>query len=248
MGNTSASKGRFALLAIACALVCACALIIAPGRAMAINLMAGEQVVSGSEAPTISSAVSGSAGELTVMISRAYSDTEAVECQVALDAGFTNQVKSDASASLVKQFAGLKQGKTYYVRARECMSYNGQLYFTTWSDTVKAKVAISNAKSKIKGTWKIVKSTDPSTNSRIQHNKRISKKLKATLTFSKNGTIVLKDYDKKKYKLSSSWGKWAALSNTSGQTVYEGIKIGSIKVKGKTLTIQLGKVKYTCKK
>ena len=59
---------------------------------------------------------------------------------------------------------------------------------------------------------------------------------------------MFKDYNKKTYKLSKSWGKWVALSKKKGQTVDAGVKSADISVKGKTLIVKKGNMKIVCKK
>ena len=117
---------------------------------------------------------------------------------------------------------------------------------------------IKASKSKIKGKWKLKKASGynaSSTNSHIQILKRFHKK--HTITFKKNGNAVEKDWYGVNCRLSSKTKyKWIAVSKTKGYLVstsgtLNGRVIGTIKVKGKKLTLTArgtSTIKWTFKK
>ena len=92
---------------------------------------------------------------------------------------------------------------------------------------------IPQKKSKIAGTWKLLKSSMASTNQIIKHNKSISSKAKCTISFKKNGSMILKDFDG---SVNKSY-RWVAISKKGGYLVYQGMLIAPIKVKGKQLKL-----------
>lgn len=251
MERTLSFKG----LAVSFATLFACIIMglwaIAPQQAYAAELVAGgvvdESVVDESvPGPEISSVASCSTGKLTVIF-KAYSDIEGYECQIARNGSFNNPVTLESTSTKVV-ISNLAKGKKYYVRARAYATVDGVLTYSAWSGKKSAKVAIKNKKTKIKGVWKLTGSNIPSLSSTIKYNKRISSKAKATLTFKPNGKIILTDYNKKKYNLTSTWGKWLAVSKTSGYTVLSDTKNATIKVKGKKLTLKSGSNKIYCKR
>lgn len=106
--------------------------------------------------------------------------------------------------------------------------------------TVKYKAS----KSKIKGKWKLKKASGynaASTNSHVKALKSLHKT--HTMTFKKNGTAIEKDWyglngkqsKKTKYRWIAVTKKKGYLISTSGLT--KGRIIGTIKVKGKKLTL-----------
>ena len=107
------SRGFFALCSFACALVCACAMLAMPVQASAAERIDDEIVIGDSDSPAISTAISAACGKLTVMVSRAYSDTDGCEYQAALDSSFKKGVRSARSSASKYQFSGLKPGKKY---------------------------------------------------------------------------------------------------------------------------------------
>lgn len=252
MGKTIAASRFGAVFVLVMALVFGCVCTAMPGKAHAANLTAGSYVVADVlDAPSISNAVSTGAGKLTVNVNSGYSDGIGFEYEASLNKAFTNAVRKTVAVSgstSKTTIKGLKPGKKYFVRVRQLASYNNQTYCTPWSSPASAKVAIKNAKSKIMGVWKITGSNAAALSNIIKRNKRISSRAKATLTFKKNGIILLTDYDKSKTKLTSSWGKWVALSKTKGQTIVSGFKLANITVKskGKKLTLNAGGKKIYC--
>lgn len=245
MGRVFSSKGlTMALIAaIACAVMGLFA--IAPQQAYADELVAGSVVDESVSGPEITSCLSTSTGKLTVIF-KAYSDIEGYECQIARDGSFSNNPATLKLTSTKVVLSGLAKGKKYFVRARAYATIDGVLTYSAWSSIKSAKIAIKNKSTKISGVWKITGSNIASLSTTIKYNKRISSRAKATLTFKPNGTIILTDYTKKKYNLKSSWGKWLALSKTSGYTVLADAKAATIKVKGKKLTLKSGSSKIYC--
>ena len=189
---------------------------------------------------TIYDAASAKAGKMTITVN-AISDADGYDYQIARNKSFTNGLKQKTKSSTATTFSGLKQGKTYYVRARGYLVYEGVKYCTKWSSATKAKVAIKCTKTKIVGTWKLVKSSDTAENKAIKHNRKYYPKKKYTLVFKKNGSMVERDYyGKKKGTL-----KWAATAKQDGYFVVNGIKVGSIKMKGKKLIVDNTEAKWT---
>ena len=254
MGKNIVASRFGAAFALAVALVFGCALAALPGTAYAEGLVAGSYVIAdGMAAPTVSDVTTTGAGKLKVTISNGYNNASGYEYQVSLDSAFTNpkaELVSTTASSSTKTFTGLKPGKNYYVRVRQYGMVEGLLVSTGWSTVKSGKVAIKNKNSKIKGVWKITASNVASIRNTIKRNKRISSKAKATLTFKNNGVIILTDYDKTKTKLTSSWGKWIAMSKTKGNTIISGSKFAKItvKAKGKKLTLNANGNKIYCKK
>lgn len=254
MGKNAIVSRFGAAFALAVALVFGCAFAALPGSAYAAGLVAGSyQVLDEMTAPTVSEVLTTGAGKLKVTISGAYNNADGYEYQVSLNSAFTNPktaLVATTATSSTKTFTGLKAGKKYYVRARQYGMVDGLMIATNWSAVKSGKTAIKNSKSKIMGVWKITGSNIASISSTIKHNKRISSSAKATLTFKKNGIIMLTDYDKSKSKLTNSWGKWIALTKTKGQTIYSGQKFAKITVtkKGKKLTLNANGNKIYCQK
>ena len=92
--------------------------------------------------------------------------------------------------------------------------------------TVKYKAS----KSKIKGTWKLIGSSNSYEKYIIKTHKRAG--VKDKFTFKKNGSAIEKNYGKAKQKY-----KWVAAAKKKGYLVYGGQIIAKIKVKGKKLII-----------
>ena len=184
------------------------------------------------KAPSIYDAASATAGKMTVTLN-GYTDVDGYEYQIALNKSFTKGLKTTTNSSNKITISGLKAGKTYYVRARDYLTYDGVKYISKWCSKAKAKVAIKHAKSKIVGKWKVIKSSKASENSAIKYNKKYYPKKKYTLTFSKNGKAVERDYNNKK----KDEIRWAATAKNVGYFIVSGIKLGSIKIKGNKLIV-----------
>lgn len=189
---------------------------------------------------TIYDAVSAKTGKITVTVN-AISDVDGYDYQIAPNKNFGNGLKEATKSASTTTFSGLTQGKTYYARARGYLIYEGVKYCTKWSSATKVKVAIKASKTKIVGTWKLVKSTNATENKAIKHNKKYFPKKKYTLTFKKNGVMVEKDY----YGKNKGTLKWAATAKNVGYFVVNNIKVGSIKVSGKKIVVDNTEAKWT---
>ena len=225
----SVSFGRlFAALLIACAAFVGTALA-APTAAYADD---GEQeaVTLYDLKPVVGTVLSTSAGKLTVSLSGSITDAEGYTYEAALNKAFTKGLKTVDTTATSATFKGLKKGKKYYVRVQAYAIIDQVLYYSNWSDVASGKVGIKLSKSKAKGTWKLLKSTDKTEQTKIKNNKKAYPNAKYTVKLATNGKVTMKDYDGTKYK-----AKWVATSAKAGTILTEsGEKAATYKYKSKT--------------
>lgn len=113
--------------------------------------------------------------------------------------------------------------------------------YAAGTPATQVKAKFKTSKCKIKGTWRLVNSSDSYEKSVIKQHKSYG--IKDKFTFKKNGKAYEKNYGKSKVKY-----KWKALSKKKGVLIYGGKVIANIKVKGKKLTIKVSGLTRTYKK